>query len=350
MLKRPRGDSIPPLPQLSHDLTLDVFTHKSLRRESARVEEYGDNERLSVLGEAVLRATITLALFNRRPMLLSKEFTFRCELATSSENVAKWAELYNMKRRLRCDPAVMASMNILQEGVLTFQAFVGAVYEEHGQQAVTEWITRLLQLEEDPSEVTYVIQSATTKESPPPKKLKGKEDFIPLGSPGPGNQKTNQYAFGTPTPAWSGPQGVYDVKQSKSIPPNYSMYPTLPTQVYTQTSSSVYRPPQSSSVLMKQYLAQAPMHPSTQLPPPSFNNPLAPAQPNLPFLPLFNQTAAQRKVSVEYPAAFTGPAHAGQWNVQCVVNGIVKGYGRGNSKQVAKEDAARQAFYAMGWT
>ncbi|TEB38971.1 hypothetical protein FA13DRAFT_1724922 [Coprinellus micaceus] len=79
-------------------------------------------------------------------------------------------------------------------------------------------------------------------------------------------------------------------------------------------------------------------------------NPLAPAQPTLPFLPLFNQTAAQRRVSVEYSAQFTGPSHAGTWVVRCIVNGIPKGEGKGSSKQTAKEEAARQAFYAMGWT
>lgn len=53
-------------------------------------------------------------------------------------------------------------------------------------------------------------------------------------------------------------------------------------------------------------------------PPPPAPNPLAPAQLQLAFLPLFNQTASQRGLSVEYPATFVGPAHAGQWNVSCV--------------------------------
>lgn len=32
------------------------------------------------------------------------------------------------------------------------------------------------------------------------------------------------------------------------------------------------------------------------------------------------------------------------------VNGIRKGEGKGSSKQIAKEEAARQAYYSMGWT
>lgn len=47
-------------------------------------------------------------------------------------------------------------------------------------------------------------------------------------------------------------------------------------------------------------------------------NPLAPAQPGLPFLPLFNQAAMQRRVTVEYIAEFSGPSHAGRWTVKCV--------------------------------
>ena len=31
------------------------------------------------------------------------------------------------------------------------------------------------------------------------------------------------------------------------------------------------------------------------------------------------------------------------------VNGIEKGTGSGASKQLAKEEAARQAYFAMGW-
>ena len=32
-----------------------------------------------------------------------------------------------------------------------------------------------------------------------------------------------------------------------------------------------------------------------------------------------------------------------------LVNGVVKGHGQGSSKQMAKEEAAKQAYYQMGW-
>ena len=54
-----------------------------------------------------------------------------------------------------------------------------------------------------------------------------------------------------------------------------------------------------------------PPPPPSQPPPPlpmqAFTvNPLAPAQPHAAFLPLFNQTANQRRLNVEYPAQFSG--------------------------------------------
>jgi hypothetical protein len=79
------------------------------------------------------------------------------------------------------------------------------------------------------------------------------------------------------------------------------------------------------------------------------SNSPAPTQSTATFLPMFNQMATQRRLMVEYPAEFSGPAHAGRWTVKCLVNGIVKGQGQGSSKQLAKEEAAKLAYYAMGW-
>lgn len=67
------------------------------------------------------------------------------------------------------------------------------------------------------------------------------------------------------------------------------------------------------------YINVPPPPPPVSMPPPlPSSNPLAPAQPQSAFLPLFNQTANQRRLTVEYPAQFTGPPHAGMWTVQCL--------------------------------
>ncbi|KDQ55511.1 hypothetical protein JAAARDRAFT_37524 [Jaapia argillacea MUCL 33604] len=71
---------------------------------------------------------------------------------------------------------------------------------------------------------------------------------------------------------------------------------------------------------------------------------------NQPFLPRFNQMAAQRRHEVEWLPTNSGPPHALRWFITCSVDGHPMGYGQGLTKQAAKEDAAEQAFSAMGWS
>ncbi len=86
-------------------------------------------------------------------------------------------------------------------------------------------------------------------------------------------------------------------------------------------------------------------------------------------LALVNQTAAQKSCSISYPASQQGQSHLPTWTVKCVskchfpgflqrvyvvlttckVNGVEKGIGVGKSQKIAKEEAARQAWVAMGW-
>lgn len=80
-------------------------------------------------------------------------------------------------------------------------------------------------------------------------------------------------------------------------------------------------------------------------PPPLPNNGSVSGQ----FLALFNQTAIQRGVKIQWVEVQSGPGHALTWKADCIVDGIMKGSGAGKSKQQAKEEAARQAYQAMGW-
>ncbi|KAJ6621225.1 hypothetical protein B0H10DRAFT_1023651 [Mycena sp. CBHHK59/15] len=94
--------------------------------------------------------------------------------------------------------------------------------------------------------------------------------------------------------------------------------------------------------------------PPTGMPPPlPTSHPSSPPRnsgpSNIVSLALVNQTAAQRAIAVTYPAEQTGPPHTPTWTVQCCMNGIEKGRGVAKSQKGAKEEAAREAFYAMGW-
>ncbi|KIY53706.1 hypothetical protein FISHEDRAFT_68641 [Fistulina hepatica ATCC 64428] len=67
-------------------------------------------------------------------------------------------------------------------------------------------------------------------------------------------------------------------------------------------------------------------------------------------LAMFNQTAAQKGMSVTYSATqIAGEAHNPQWSVTCTVNGVARGVGTGKNQKTAKDLAAKNAWVALGW-
>ncbi|KAJ7786130.1 ribonuclease III domain-containing protein [Mycena metata] len=245
-LKRSHSDSTDvPLPKLSGDTLLEVFTHPSLRRND---QEPFDNERLSLLGEKVFEMVLTQAFFDQRPLLSVSEITTR-RSQFLSDNVPLLVRAYGLLAHLRCHPDKLPMLETPEEICSILHAYIGGIYIDLGddplQELVKSWTNNLLDSTEVPS----------------PKKIK--------------------------------------IELANSEP--------------TQT--------------------------------PALSNPLSPAQPNLPFLPLFNQTASQRGVTTEYTENF----NQGQWTVECVVDGISEGLGTDANKKSAKEKAARQAYDTMGW-
>ncbi|KAK0245665.1 hypothetical protein EDD85DRAFT_801778 [Armillaria nabsnona] len=290
-LKRTRSSENVQLPQLEPDTYLRVYTHKSLRRACASPDE--DNERLSVVGEKALDAAVTTALFYERPLLeLSAMETKKREL-TSWMNIDSWVRRYQMREKIRCTPDLYETLHSPEETNALFYAYVGGVFVNLGMDVVQEWINALIGLE--------------GTQRPPPSHRKVKN---------------------LPTPQLPPIQ-----------PPPPPRLPFISPQPFVQLSHFPTPMPLFSPALM-----------AKPLPPPKLPNPMTPAQPHLAFLPQFNEKASQRRVVVEYPAQFSGPPHAGKWTVKCVVNGIEKGQGVGGNKQIAKEQAARAAYYAMGWT
>ncbi|KAF4623521.1 hypothetical protein D9613_002139 [Agrocybe pediades] len=284
---------VPELPRLNDDLLLQVFTHKSLRRPGASPADYGDNEGLGELGRTAFDLGLTGTLFRRRPILHVSEIRKYRDHLLSTNMIDDWVSHYGLRYRVRCHPKLLNSLKTIQETTFIFYAYVGGVYLTSGPQSVNEWIDGLLE-----QELQCLFDDAAS-------------------TPG-------------------------SLQQSVVVPP-----PKRTKSEYV--SPSVSNPP---IFFASQPPATPPQGPPAQLPGGSIGvpNPLAPAQPTLPFLPLFNQAAMQRRVTVEYIAQFSGPAHAGRWEVKCIVNGMCKGEGSGNNKHIAKEEAARRAYYSMGWT
>ncbi|KAF8898922.1 ribonuclease III domain-containing protein [Infundibulicybe gibba] len=330
-LKRPYAISIPggtqrststprppQLPKITGELILQVFTHKSLRRKTGHPSDYEDNERLIELGTKVLDTAITFCLFSQTPLLTVRELSIQRARLLQSENIYNWASMYRLQEKLRRHPDMTLDRSM--EGKDIFCAYIAGVYTEHGIDVVQDWVNQLTRTDW-PSQPNLVPVIAA--EDPPPKKVKS-EPLSPSVASG------SKIFFASQPPPSPAPRLPGPPPGSRYAPPSAARY--ISQQPATAPQAPFQRP---------RPLAQRPL---------PHLNPLAPAQPTLPFLPLFNQTASQRRVAVEYPAEQSGPPHAPRWTVRCVVNGIEKGVGVGNSKQVAKEEAARQAFYAMGWT
>ncbi|KZV79081.1 hypothetical protein EXIGLDRAFT_782831 [Exidia glandulosa HHB12029] len=63
-----------------------------------------------------------------------------------------------------------------------------------------------------------------------------------------------------------------------------------------------------------------------------------------------NEAGQRLRHSVKWVAEGTGPAHNLVWTVKCLIDGVERGIGEGTNKQAAKEEAARNTCYMMGWT
>ncbi|PPQ65788.1 hypothetical protein CVT24_012005 [Panaeolus cyanescens] len=347
----------PSLPKISIELTLQVFTHKSLRRphKNPADAEQNDNERLSILGETVFNSVVTDILFRRRPHFVVEDIQKLRSSILHSGIIDNWIALYQLQDKLRSAPHVMMHSEKENERHSVFYAYVGAVFMTSGAGAVKDWIGHLLSQERDYQDLSIGTTDArvdTVTTPPPPKRVKSEASspMIPHASVAPMASQNalpmhHQVAHQLQMQVLGRQQQQQPTPQ-QSYPPMYNSFTHASQQSFFQ--HHVRQPPPHVGM---QPVSGGSHHVGVSPPPPANKpNPLSPAQPNLAFLPLFNQRAVQRRVQVDYVPSFSGPPHAGQWTVQCVVNGIIKGVGYGSSKQLAKEEAAKQAYYSMGWT
>lgn len=151
-----------------------------------------------------------------------------------------------------------------QETNSIFYAYIGGLFVANGADTVNDWIDHLLLQENLNLKEMNEEESLQSVEIPPPQKRAKSETMSPLLQP-------TIFFASQPPPSPSPP---------RREPPPHLLVPVAPPIVSP--------------------------------------NPLAPARQGLPFLPLFNQAAAQRRVKVEYVPEFNGPSHAGRWTVQCV--------------------------------
>ncbi|KAL0570624.1 hypothetical protein V5O48_011341 [Marasmius crinis-equi] len=322
--------SLPPLPKLSGDYVCQVFTHKSLRRSEDASQE--DNERLSVLGAKVLDLAMTHLAFKSRPLMDSKELLQMSKDGLSNSHIDRWVTAYKLRNKIRCTPDFFDKLSTPEETRLIFYAVAGGVYVESGLEAICDWLEQLLGGSGESKRQDHDATIQPSASSPP-------AIYTP--------QK--RIRTESPSSAARPIDGIFIAQQPLATPPNQ----TQDRQSISVTAASHPSTNVGAAARYGRHGEQQQNGRRTQIAPaPQSNamyNSASPAQPPLALLHLFNQIAVQQKMKVEYRDRFTGPSHAGKWTVECVVNGITKGIGSGATKKFAKEEAASQAFYAMGW-
>ncbi|KAI0676007.1 hypothetical protein C8Q78DRAFT_1074953 [Trametes maxima] len=198
--------------------------------------------------------------------------------------VFEWAESYSLLTRMHGVP--LDRIDMIVENRRLFHAYVGAVFKSPygGYPAVRQWIGALLGL-----------QSSLPAQVPLPLPHQGVH--LPAGGYG----------------SSGGAPGVY----------------------------SNYQPPP--------YLSTAgPVPPG---PPPLAGAPSPPTSPSKPiptYLPYLNQIAQKKRLQLQFTAQYAGKPHTPDWTAECMIDGVRKGTGSGASKQEAREQAARDACFAMG--
>lgn len=150
---------------------------------------------------------------------------------------------------------------MVQELRTLLNAYVGAVFTQSGMGAITTWIGHLIG--------TDVVASSSTT-----------DDEMDEHEPG------------------------QALKRAKNEPSSPSVPPPQPP------------PPQAAPALPPIILGYQQAQPT--YPQPSYSPPASTSGSTVTYLPLFNQTCMQRKMNVEYNAEFSGPPHAGRWNIKCV--------------------------------
>jgi len=141
--------SLPQLPELNGELTLAVFTHKSVTQPVAtdRVDEslpYGSVDRLCFVGKNVFISALSTALYNKLPMLSYQALEEQLDALKSFANITKWVNEYRFKEKVICTPDARPQLSEEQETLALFYAYIGAIFHQHGQVGVQRWIGGLV--------------------------------------------------------------------------------------------------------------------------------------------------------------------------------------------------------------
>ncbi|KAF5368351.1 hypothetical protein D9758_002224 [Tetrapyrgos nigripes] len=156
---------LPPIPPIEGvDLTLSVFTHRSLGFQTA--DDPNNSERLATLGEKVLHLAVTDHFFRKRPTLSAEQIKVEVDRVLSDENYERWVDGYGLRQQLRAIPNTNPLENprynsmrrqfeiklilVMQELQSYFQSYVAAVFLYSRMGTINIWVSQLIDPENPP--------------------------------------------------------------------------------------------------------------------------------------------------------------------------------------------------------
>ncbi|KAI0675995.1 hypothetical protein C8Q78DRAFT_1142715 [Trametes maxima] len=289
------------LPSLPVEAMLLLFTRPTNPEDDPA---YGTLERLVEIGKRLLGTAYMDVLCEQQSPMPEVEVLRTIDTTLDHETVL-WAQGYELIQKLRGVRAEEITGPEAENRRL-FYAYTGAVFKspDGGYTAIRRWIAAILGLQPSSPAPAY----------PPPQ-----QGFYP-------------------------PAGIYSTPGSAHGAP-YQQPPPYPSPANAQHSGQPPLPGASSP----------PVTPSKIVPT---------------YVPFLNQMAQKGRLDVQYETTSTGQPHLPNWTARCLstyytarageqthksqnaaetVGSTQKGIGQGATKQIAKEAAAREACYAMGW-
>ncbi|TFK67464.1 hypothetical protein BDN72DRAFT_95884 [Pluteus cervinus] len=296
---------LPPLPRIAgdQDIELDVRTHSSLRNTGLQNGDYGDGERLRVLGEQIFSSIVTLYYFSQEPHLSHSGIVSKLRDAFCNQKVLEMSDHYNITMVM--PPESRPVEGDVEELRYYWYRFIGALRIRNGADAVESWVCKVI----DP----------------------------PLIQSGPSNPSTSApHVVNGPNEAYPGRSGGSPPTSTLSTPDSPSPSPPLPEPQDEDDPPPPF-PASDQNISDNAPLSMAPQMQSVL---------------GIPFpVAVLNQQAQKvYRCQPDYLAEHEGSAHAGQWTVLCLLGGIERGRGIGPNKKLAGDDAARRALINLGWT
>lgn len=136
-----------------------ALTHKSSRME------YGDNERLEFLGDAVLQLVISQFIYNKYPKMVEGELAKIRALLVSQPTLATMARNFRLNEHLMVGKGEERTGARERDSLLsdTYEAVIGAIYLDSGLEQVRKVILSNLP-EWDKSEIPLIDAKSTLQE------------------------------------------------------------------------------------------------------------------------------------------------------------------------------------------